>query len=307
MSGPALSVVVPVRDEAVTLPRTVPALLAAAEGAAAEIVWVCNGCRDGSADLIRRLAPGARVIELAAPGKAAALQAGDDLLGDLFPRVYLDADTSLAPGDLLRLTAPLRDDSAEMTGALPAFDDRGASALSRAVGACWLALPHAQGAGFLGAGAIGISAAGRRRWNRFPSVMGDDVFMTAMVPADRRHLVREVVSTSSLPDDLTGWVRRRARWRRGEMELARLGLFPPVAPKQRSALLARLLRPRTSPGALAFVAVRCLAGLLARLEARRPVWQPDRRARADLSPVRGDDAGAAIVMQGHTPTPPAGD
>ena len=283
VSRPALSVVVPVRDEATLLPRTVPALLAAAAGAAVEIVWVCNGCRDGSARLIRRLAPGARVIERAAPGKAAALQAGDEALGDLFPRVYLDADTVLAPGDLLRLTAPLRDGSAEMTGPVHAFDGAGASAPSRAVGACWASLPHAREAGFLGA--VGVSAAGRARWGRFPAVTGDDIFMAAMVPPERRRIVAEVVALSPLPAGFTGWVRRRARWRRGEAELARLGLAPPAAPGQRAALLARLLRPATAPGALAFAAARLLAGLAARADRRSPSWRPDRRgARTALPP-----------------------
>ncbi len=280
VSARRLSVVVPVRDEAALLPRTVPALLAAARGSDARIVWVCNGCTDGSAALIRRLAPGARVIECARPGKAAALRAGDAAMGGLFPRIYLDADTWLGPGDLARLAAPLRDGSADMTGPAHAFDPAGASRVSRAVGACWLALPHARTAGFLGA--VGVSAAGRARWEEIPDIAGDDIFMAARIPAHRRRIVAGVTATTPLPPGFAGWVRRRARWRRGEIALARLGLAAPAAPGQRAALRARLRAAATAPGALAFVAVRLLAGLAARRPAAAP-WRPDRGAAARLT------------------------
>ena len=86
---PTCGVVVPVRDEADLLPRTVPALLEAASGERARIVWVCNGCTDDSVSRIRSLAgSGAEILVLAEAGKAAALQAGDEALGGVFPRVY---------------------------------------------------------------------------------------------------------------------------------------------------------------------------------------------------------------------------
>lgn len=90
--GP-FGVVVPVRNEAATLPRTVPALLDAVAGRPARVVWVCNGCTDDSAALIRRHAGDtAEIIELGGAGKTLALQAGDEALGQIFPRFYIDAD-----------------------------------------------------------------------------------------------------------------------------------------------------------------------------------------------------------------------
>lgn len=286
VSAPWLSVVVPVRDEAMVLPVTAPALLAAAEGANARIVWVCNGCVDGSAELIRKLAPGAELIELSDPGKTAALQAADDLLGDLFPRIYLDADVRLAPGDLVRLTAPLLDGGADLVGPVHAFDTSGAAALSRMIADCWVALPHARENGFIGA--LGVSTGGRACWGRFPDVIGDDIFMSAMIAPDRRRIVPQVVAVSQAPRDFFGWVRMRARWRRGEIELARLGIRPPAAPTQRAALLSRLLRPRTAPGALAFVAARLLAEAMARGRMFDRQWRPDRRS-ASLRVARPRD------------------
>jgi hypothetical protein len=154
-------IIVPVRDEVMTLRQTVPALLAAARGEHARIVWVCNGCRDDSARVIRGLAGSeAEVIEISTPGKTLALQAGDAALDaqDLFPRLYLDADTSLRPGDLSRLLQPLRLGHADLVAAAHAFDLSGASPVSAAIARCWLALPFARKAAVLGA--VGVSRGG---------------------------------------------------------------------------------------------------------------------------------------------------
>ncbi|MBP1807497.1 hypothetical protein [Rubellimicrobium aerolatum] len=139
----------------------------------------------------------------------------------------------------------------------------------------WLALPYARTAAFQVV--IGLSREGRARWGRFPALLGDDIFMAAMVPPESRRLVPEVVAVSRPPPGFRAWVRVRARWRRGERELLRLGLPRPRPPGQHASLLARFADPRTLPGAVLFAAARVLGDLLGRLPAREPVsWTPDR-------------------------------
>lgn len=287
---PAYGIIVPVRNEAAVLPVTVPGLLAATRGDRVRIVWVCNGCTDGSAALIRRLAGQgagqgaagwrAEVIELDRPGKTAALQAGDEALGDLFPRLYLDADTWLRPGDPARLMQPLVSGAADLVAPGLRFDTAGASPLSVRIGACWLSLPHARTAAF--SNAIGLSAAARALWDRWPDITGDDIFVSATVPARRRLIVPEAQATIGMPAGFAGWVRMRARWRRGEAELARLGLSPPRPAQQRFALLRQMLSARTAPGAWAFAAARVLAAL-SPTGAAASAWLPDRRTPGSSS------------------------
>ena len=54
-----------------------------------------------------------------------------------------------------------------------------------------------------------------------------------------------------MPKTFVGWVRMRARWLQGEVELARLGLVPPRPAGQRSSLLHQMTRPDTALGAWA--------------------------------------------------------
>lgn len=271
-------IIVPVRDEMSVLLETIPALLVAAQGERPRIVWVCNDCRDDSANVIRRLAgPDAEVIEISTPGKTLALQAGDDALGmgDLFPRIYLDADTSLRPGDITRLLRPLRMDRADLVAASHAFDLSRASPVSAAIARCWLALPFARKSAILGA--VGVSRRGRALWSNWPEVTADDMFMAAKVPRTRQLMVADAIATTRPPSTFSGWVRMRIRWLRGERQLRDLGLHPPGVGGQRKDLLRRLVRPGSLLGAFAF----CLARVLATPFTWYQVgvcWKPDRKA-----------------------------
>ena len=271
---PAYGIIVPLRNEATMLPLTVPRLLAATKSDQVRIIWVCNGCSDNSAAVIRLLAgPAAEVIELVQPGKIIALQAGDDALGDLYPRLYLDADTWMRPGDPARLMQPLKSGVADMVAPRLRFDTFGGSPLSVRIGACWLSLPHARTAHF--SAAIGLSEAGRALWDRWPEITGDDIFVSATVPANRKQIVPDALATTSMPKSFAGWVRMRARWMKGEAELARLGLSLSRPVGQRSDLLRQMMSPNTALGAWAFVMARIIARMVG-TEAAISAWLPDR-------------------------------
>lgn len=274
MSTPPFGLVIPVRNEAVALRETLPALLSEMEGLPARPVWVCNDCIDESVQVIRTLAGrDAEIIELSRPGKTGALQAGDDALKGLFPRFYLDADVILSPGVLPALLRPLCDGQADLVAARRIHTTHGVSALSAEMARTWDALPFARHAAFLGA--VGVSEAGRTSWGRWPDILGDDVFMAASIAPHRRVMVPQVTASTRPPANFTGWVRMRARWLQGEAELRELGLDAPKADGQRKALLRQMLTPAHAPGAWAFAAARLLAPLAR--DRGGSGWQPDRR------------------------------
>lgn len=274
MSGYRCSIVVPVRDESRSLIETVPPLWKAAAWHAARIIWVCNGCSDDSAEVIRNLTTGAgEIVELRDGGKAAALQAGDAVLGDLFPRVYVDADVRMTTDALGHLLAELEKPGLDLVAASVTYDLSAASRISAAITRCWAALPYARMAAFQQA--LGISARGRSLWDQWPDIIGDDIFMAVMIAPSRRRIVADAVVATRPPANFSGWVCMRARWRRGERQLGAMGLAPPATPGQRSALVLRLLNPRTAPGAWLFLGARILSSRR-RADSPGSGWRPDR-------------------------------
>src|SRR4051794_36220479 len=94
---PRFSVVIPAHNEATVLARSVLAWLGDLEPGEAEVVVVANGCTDETAAVARGL--GVQVVELATASKSTALTAGDAAV-TTFPRIYLDADITVAASTL---------------------------------------------------------------------------------------------------------------------------------------------------------------------------------------------------------------
>lgn len=119
---PYVSAVVPVYDEIDTLPTFHAELVAALEGLEqpSEIVYVDDGSRDGSTELLHKLQlerPDlVRVLVLRRNfGKSGALAAGfDHARGQLL--VTLDADGQDVPDELASLLAPIVDDGYDLVG-----------------------------------------------------------------------------------------------------------------------------------------------------------------------------------------------
>lgn len=133
---PTVSVVIPVKDDAVMLRRCLRALAQQSEQPD-EIVVVDNGSRDDSAEVAR--AAGARVVECATAGIPAAAATGyDHAIGDLVLR--LDADSLPSATWIADLCGDFaqRPDVAVLTGGARFID--GPRVLRRPLAATYLGL-----------------------------------------------------------------------------------------------------------------------------------------------------------------------
>lgn len=271
-----VSVVVAAHNEGPVIGRCLDALLGA-PGASLEVVVAANGCTD---DTVTRAArPGVTVLDLPEAGKVAALNAAEARVTG-FPRAYLDADVQVSAGDLALLAAAVLP-SGEALASVPArvIDVSGSPALVRAYYAVSRRHP-AFGQGLFGRGVVVLSEQGRRRFERFPEIVADDLFLDSLFAPDEKAEVAAVVSCVAAPRRTRDLVNRLVRVRRGNADLRAAGLTgTTVRARQGSRWLVREVReqPALAPAAAVYVALTLWAGLRARRGEVR--WAQDRSTR----------------------------
>lgn len=232
----------------------------------AEIIVVANGCRDDTAALARSM-PQVTVVELEASGKIGALNAGDRR-ATAFPRIYLDGDVYMTASTVRALASALTEDRPLIAAPRVVFETTGRPWGVRAFFRIYRLLPYVN-EGLTGLGVYGLSAEGRRRFDAFPDVTGDDLFVQRSFELTER-LTIDAPFVVETPRTLASLLKVRTRAAFGNRELAEQAedAFATSTTATLKALAGMLLRkPRLLPAAIVFVAVTA--------EARRRVRQDD--------------------------------
>ena len=262
------AVIVPAHDEAATIAACLASV--AAEGDF-DVVVVCNGCTDATAAVARSAVPRVRVVELPEAGKAAALNVGDREVAG-FPRVYVDADVVFAPGALRALIAAI-DDGATAAAPCATVDTSGSCRAVRSYYAIWRRLGVVE-TGLCGSGVYALSASGRARFDDFPDLIADDLFVDQRFALDERVRVTPGV-TYAAPATLRALISRKTRVFAGNRQLARRGptCHPDRDPGDRWFRVVAH-DPHLVAHVPAYVAVSVIAKLRARLRSvgSEPAW-----------------------------------
>lgn len=274
------SVIVPAYNEAAVIERTLAPLSSAAVDGYLELVVVCNGCTDDTAERARRV-PGARVVELEIGSKTLALNTGDEV-ATLWPRLYLDADLGITARAVIAVLDRLS--VGDVLAARPAFryGTDGAGALVRSYYRARTRMAVHQDA-LWWAGVYGLSERGHDRIGRFPDVTGDDLFVDSTFGNHEKAVVTTEPSIWVTPQDVGGLITVLGRHHRGNAELAERGV--PRTEKATALAVLRTVRgPRSALDAVVYVAM----ALAARRRARQngAVWERDDTSRSS----RGGDA-----------------
>lgn len=258
-----VSVVIPAHNEGAVIDRCLRRLVEGAGPGELEIVVVCNGCRDDTAERVRRFGPPVRVLETPEASKSVALNLGDRAVVG-FPRFFVDADVQI---DWDAVTA-VRDclGSGEVLAAAPRvhFDVRMSSWPVRGFYRIWSQLPYTSD-GMIGSGVYALSRAGRSRFQDFPAITADDLYVYRCFDASERRTVMEHRFTVVAPRDLPSLVAIKTRARFGNIELDHC--FPESKDRRsvsHALPLARLvLNPWNWFGLVVYAYVRLRSRLLA--------------------------------------------
>lgn len=281
------SVVIAAHDEAAVLGRCLDALLAGATPGEFDITVVANGCRDRTAQ-VAAARPWVRVVELADAGKAGALNAGDAVAVG-FPRVYLDADILLTADGLRAIASAVGDGGALAAVPRRLLDLAHRPLLVRAFYTINARLP-AYRDGLFGRGVIALSAPARARFNRFPDMVADDLFLDALFTAQEKREVSLVPARVATPRRTRDLFRRLVRVRAGNAAMrAAAGRTAPsgVRPARRAAWLRVVAaRPWLAPAAAGYVGLTLAAAFAARMDrGKAQDWRRDGSTRLPAPPA----------------------
>lgn len=278
---PKGSIIIPARNEASSIARTLKALFTDIEADCLDVIVACDGCTDETANIVRGLGLGVRVVELPPLGKVAALRAAEAMTS-ILPRIYLDADVEVPGSAVMNVVEALR---AGAVAARPPlrFCTAGASWLVRRYYAARCRIPSVV-SDLCGAGIYGLSASARSRFGDFPDVTADDLFIARLVYAEEITIVRCEPVIVTTPTTARALLSVMARIYRGNREMRRK--LPQLAFKPVSYAARGLLRQARYPSAWIDVCVYAGLSLLGRLASRLSTeeWERDETSRRSPPP-----------------------
>ena len=273
------AIIIPAHNEASVIGRTLESLYPLVGEQGIEIIVVCNGTTDATADIARAL-HGFQVVEIPEPSKVAALNAGDRL-ATRWPRLYLDADIEITPGAVKSLFDALSRTSVDgqvlLEAARPTarYDSSGGTALVRSYYRARSRLVSLD-TNLWGAGAYAVNEVGHARFPEFPQLTADDLFVDRLFPSERKAVIRTDAVIVRLPRDAANLSRILRRGVQANAEHS-----GEVTTGRTAAALVRSIR-----GPLSALDATVYAGFVvaARLQVRLPgnarsVWERDLSSR----------------------------
>jgi glycosyltransferase involved in cell wall biosynthesis len=276
-----ISIIVPAHNESSVIARTLGTWADNPSLEEIDVVVVCNACSDNTANVARRFAPTARVVETDIAGKTHALNLGDRI-AQSFPRIYADADIVMTVDAIRALTRRLERGDVLVVAPTPEINLAGCSWSVRKYYEVRSRLPSSR-EGIGGSGVYALSEEGRRRFTQFPNVIADDLYVRLQFRPEERETLPYAKSIVFPPRTISRLIAVRTRAYAGIRELAlrSLELSANKGGTNHRTLLALFKEPRLWPG----LSIYCYVNLLARFRARRhvrqgaSVWQRDDTSR----------------------------
>lgn len=284
LTPPIGSVIIPAHNEEASIGLCLSSLLEDARPGEFEIVVVCNGCTDGTANAARAFGGMVRVIEIEVGSKIIAVNLGNKA-ARYFPRLYLDADLELSTAAARMFLAAAADSSCFAAIGRMETDVTEVPWLLRQYYSVWKRQAYMAHGKF--GGAYALSEEGCRHVGVLPPVINDDEYVRRRIPLDKVRLLEECTFRAQMPRTLRDLLAVRTRVHRGNRQLRQLARASGAAPTQHPSgglnglATTAWRRPDLWPGLLTYVGINMLAKLRARRQAAS--WGRDestRRARA---------------------------
>lgn len=277
-----ISIVIPAHNEESVIENCLAGLLPGVDSGEFEVIVVCNGCTDSTANLVRSVSTRIECMEVEKPSKTLALNVGD-ANANYFPRVYMDADIRMTYSDVVAMVQKLSKGEQLAVSPSMQMDLSHASWVVRAYYDVWSNLPYCQ-EGMIGVGVYALSQEGRARFEEFPDIVADDGYVRLQFSRHERSAVHGAYSLVMAPSNLTGLIKIKTRSRLGEYELRQK--FPDLYKNDNkeyySAFSESIIYWKTLPKLLVYLFVNIVTRIRARLAMKKKqpyVWERDESSR----------------------------
>lgn len=187
------------------------------------VVIACNGCRDRTVEMARAT-PGVHVLDDEVASKPRALNRAEAYVGDVFPRLYVDADVRTDADSIHHLLDALRVDEPRAVRPVATYIQDGAPWLCRAYYESRTVIPSSRrwlDTHIEGHHIYGTNRAGRARFDLFPEEgqIMEDAFFDRMFDTDQKVAVRDAHVLVPLPPTSRALLRAMTRTYQGNWEL----------------------------------------------------------------------------------------
>lgn len=214
------SIVIPAHNESSVIERCLTLLTKNLGPNVAQIIVVCNGCTDDTAEKASKFS-GVHVIDIPTASKVAALNTGDQA-AQYFPVSYLDADIAITIEALLGTVEVMNNDSSIKVAA-PALsvDSSHSSRWVKSFYDVWMKLPYFSSGQMVGSGLFILSESGRKRFESFPNIISDDGYVRSLFNENERRMINQFSFKIFAPRTLHDLIKIKTRVRFGNMEVAK--------------------------------------------------------------------------------------
>ena len=217
------------------------------------IIVPCNGCTDDTVEIVRSKYPSVVCLNIEIPSKTNAINVAEEKaqeLGLSYPIFYIDADTQLSENTIQHITEAMQDSITQLAAPTPIIDTSKSSWLVKTYYKVWINLPYIK-EGVIATCSFIVSEEGRKRFDKFADVIGDDGFIRCHFKNKEISNIEGAEIYIRAPKDIFSLVKIKTRARLGNMELIARNKCPVIENKNYGNVMkSRLLSKDFFPTAI---------------------------------------------------------
>ncbi len=251
-----------------------------------QIIVPCNGCTDNTVALVKSQFPDVVCLDIKKPSKTNALNVAEQKAAELgmsYPIFYIDADTRLSDNCIAHITRAMDDSNTLLAAPTPIIDTSKSSWLVKTYYKVWTKLPYIQ-EGVIATCSFIISQQGRKRFDKFADVIGDDGFVRCHFKNSEIANIQGAEIYISAPRDIFSLIKIKTRARLGNMELIAKKQCPVQEAKHYGNVMKSRLLSRQAIDTLVYILIALVIRIRAKIQFKKLdnyQWETDNSSRTE--------------------------